>query len=99
MSNIQLRTELSVILLDFNPVQNRKAVCRILIFLVYHENLVTISCFRTFYSSVHPTYSIFAFILNAFFFLVCSLLFFLLYVSCLLLLSLLLLLLLLSSLS
>ena len=33
--------------------------------LVDHENLVTISCFRTF---LNPTSSIFAFILNAFFF-------------------------------
>ena len=32
--------------------------------LVDHENLVTISCFR---SSFNPTSSIFAFILNAFF--------------------------------
>ena len=49
MSNIQLRTELHVILLNLNPVQYRKAICRILIFGgVYHENVVTISCFRTF---------------------------------------------------
>ena len=36
--------------------------------MVDHENLVTISCFRTFLISFNPTSSIFAFILNAFFF-------------------------------
>ena len=53
-----------MILLDLN----RKAVCRILHFLVHLENLVIISCFRTFLIFVNPTSPIFAFILNAFFF-------------------------------
>ena len=41
-----LRTELCVIL----QMQYGKAVCRILFFLVYHENLETTSCFRTFFN-------------------------------------------------
>ena len=36
--------------------------------MIDHENLVTISCFRTFLTFNPPTCSIFAFTLNTFFF-------------------------------
>ena len=51
-----------MILLDYNPALYRKAVCRILRFWL---NVVTISCLRTFLIFIQ---SIFAFILNGFFF-------------------------------
>ena len=63
MSIIWLRTELRVILLDIDPVQYSKAVCRILRFWFIMKVVSVL-----YYSSFNPTSSIFAFILNAFFF-------------------------------